>query len=698
MNIFKKTIQKVGWMFKGWKSKSIMGEDTWNRFNLFGENTSRDLRNLSRSEYLKFYTWRAFVAIWTIAEEMWWLQRQVVDKNWKKVDHEHESLIDFDLLVNICSYMDLSGSCYVRKNKVWSKIKELIVLRPDRVTVKRDRTYTKVLWYEYHSWSNSVPKNIPVEDVMSFTNFSPYHAYPNNYVWMPTVQAIATTIDSDYQASKRQRKYYYNNANVDAVLESEQDIDEDVINNITEAREQKYRWTDNAHKIGVLTWWLKYKPISASQKEMDFVESRRFNRDEILWFFKVPKAILWLGEWWTALNVRSFDTIFSKRTILPRSRNIEQILNQHLFGDEYSFQFVNIIPADLEWTRNDYVVNWITLNEFRASRGLKPFKNGDKLRSQIMFSLDWNWSDVSEPEDEVEVIEESVLWKFRKEDEQIMKTISNAVNKSVNQITPWTEEYREKQREEKIVRNNRFEDRYNEKLQIIFENQEKEILKEFKKRYKEKNKTSKKAKLPVLSIAKRTSIYYDLLKDTQLALVETEANQALVQVSATERFKVSDSIQDKLKKNIEKFAWSVDLVTNEKIEKILSNVIDEWKTVQEWVEDLQSTFTQLKTSRAKTIVRTETIRAWNEASELWRKQSGVVEKKQWFTALDERVCEFCWPMHWKVVSLEWKFFDKWEVIEGVTADWNTVTMNTDYWPIQHPPLHPNCRCSIVPVL
>jgi phage portal protein BeeE len=32
----------------------------------------------------------------------------------------------------------------------------------------------------------------------------------------------------------------------------------------------------------VLAGGLKYRPINPSQKEMDFVESRRFNRDEIL--------------------------------------------------------------------------------------------------------------------------------------------------------------------------------------------------------------------------------------------------------------------------------------------------------------------------------------------------------------------------------------------------------------------------------
>jgi phage portal protein BeeE len=42
-----------------------------------------------------------------------------------------------------------------------------------------------------------------------------------------------------------------------------------------------------------LTGGLKYKQMNPNQKEMDFVESRRFNRDEILWFFRVPKAMIW---------------------------------------------------------------------------------------------------------------------------------------------------------------------------------------------------------------------------------------------------------------------------------------------------------------------------------------------------------------------------------------------------------------------
>jgi phage portal protein BeeE len=49
---------------------------------------------------------------------------------------------------------------------------------------------------------------------------------------------------------------------------------------------------NNSHKIAVLDNGLKYNEYKVSQKELDFVESRRFTRDEIFAIFKVPKSIV----------------------------------------------------------------------------------------------------------------------------------------------------------------------------------------------------------------------------------------------------------------------------------------------------------------------------------------------------------------------------------------------------------------------
>jgi hypothetical protein len=130
------------------------------------------------------------------------------------------------------------------------------------------------------------------------------------------------------------------------------------------------------------------------------------------------------------------------------------------------------------------------------------------------------------------------------------------------------------------------------------------------------------------------------------------------------------------------------------LQRNFEQILAQWLSFDEWKDLLLETFDELKTSRAELIVRTETVRAWNRGSQLWRKQSGVVEKKQRYTALDERVCEFCWPMNWKIVWIDENYFDKWNVLIG--ADWHELKL--DYSATPYPPLHPNCRCVILPVI
>lgn len=59
----------------------------------------------------------------------------------------------------------------------------------------------------------------------------------------------------------------------------------------------------------------------------------------------------------------------------------------------------------------------------------------------------------------------------------------------------------------------------------------------------------------------------------------------------------------------------------------------------------------MRDSRAESIARTETIRMSNDASvEAW-KESGVVAKQKWWTALDDRVSDLCASLHGKEINL-----------------------------------------------
>jgi SPP1 gp7 family putative phage head morphogenesis protein len=189
-------------------------------------------------------------------------------------------------------------------------------------------------------------------------------------------------------------------------------------------------------------------------------------------------------------------------------------------------------------------------------------------------------------------------------------------------------------------------------------------------------------------------VYEQLLGPTQKELVTDEAEKALIEVWLSDPYDMTPVVEKKLKKNIDKFAWSIDMETNTKLVDNFKTILSEWLSIDEWTSLLQSTFTELTESRAEKIVRTETIRASNFGTEEWRKQSGVVVKKEWYTAVDERVCPYCNSMNGTIVWLDTSYIDNGETMDG-GDEWS---MKIDYGNVDYPPLHCNCRCTILPVI
>jgi SPP1 gp7 family putative phage head morphogenesis protein len=80
-------------------------------------------------------------------------------------------------------------------------------------------------------------------------------------------------------------------------------------------------------------------------------------------------------------------------------------------------------------------------------------------------------------------------------------------------------------------------------------------------------------------------------------------------------------------------------------------------------------------ARAETIARTETAFADVEGNQIGWREAGVVEQKEWAIAQDE-YCDDCQALDGTKVGLDDEFPG------GVSG----------------PPLHPNCRCDVLPVL
>ncbi len=152
---------------------------------------------------------------------------------------------------------------------------------------------------------------------------------------------------------------------------------------------------------------------------------------------------------------------------------------------------------------------------------------------------------------------------------------------------------------------------------------------------------------------------------------------------------------DSEKRIIERVARVAADYTDELQTAIVAAIKDglaEGQTLAAISKSIEDTYTQWQGWRADRLARTESIHEANYAALDAYMQSSVVIKKEWFANSD--ACEYCLAMNGQVMSLEEAFVTKGSTVTGVDGG----TFLADYQDVEAGDLHPNCRCTILPVI
>jgi hypothetical protein len=101
----------------------------------------------------------------------------------------------------------------------------------------------------------------------------------------------------------------------------------------------------------------------------------------------------------------------------------------------------------------------------------------------------------------------------------------------------------------------------------------------------------------------------------------------------------------------------------------------------------------LSSDRAMMIARTESARAYTDGQNIAWDESGVVKGKKWLVS--PNACEFCLAAQSEFgqnyIPLDQPFYE-----QGAVLNVGGKTMKLDFDNTTGPPLHPNCRCTVIP--
>lgn len=563
-----------------------------------------------------------------------------------------------DVLEWISSFIDLDGNAYLYKAKVANKTKELWPLRSDWVKVKpSDDKKRLVGGYAYFNGEGNIP--LDIEEVIHFREFNPkFFNKQTPFKGIGTVEAAKDIVEEDHTIKEWNKKFFENGAVTSGVLEYDGELNEKQKKRIELGWKKQQEGTENAGRTPILSGGLKWKQTQFSQRELAFIDQRKLDRDDIFLMFGIPKGLL-MAEDVNLANSKTALWAFTRFTVRPRLRKIEDVLNATLakeYGDEFYFEFDNPVPEDRAQTVSEYsagVNQWLTPNDIRREEGLEELEGGDELRQSTSNPL--------------------LGLGVHDHEHKGKKKSLNTDERTVKGEGAWNDMLKAQQP---------YEDKYKGEFRKYFHGLRTRVIQRLSEQKAVKAQTS-----DLIDDDEEVSAMVDLLTPMQRELLEKSGKLALKKLGLTNDFVITPTIEEVLSKYNIRLATAINRTTRQQLEDIF--VEGEGDGIQEVTSKIDQYFEWADDTRAERIARSETIRTSNQGMEDAWAQSEIVESKEWYTALDERVCPFCDEMDGTVVALGENYFDKGDEFNGMTLDFRDIG---------EPPLHTSCRCVLLPVL
>lgn len=292
-------------------------------------------------------------------------------------DEPNPEMTSFVFRETLMSHLLLWGNAYaqiIRDGR--GRILALYPLLPDRMTV--DRTTDGQIYFEYRKDTGYVilrPEDIlhiPGLGFDGLVGYSPI-AMAKNAIGM----AIAT---EEYGG-----KFFANGASPGGVLEHPGVVKDPA--RIRDSWNAVYQGSGNAHRIAVLEEGMKFQSIGIPPEQAQFLETRKFQTEEICRIFRVPPHLVANLDKATFSNIEHQSISFVVHTIRPWLVRLEQGMNKALLSPsekgQYFVGFVvdGLLRGDYASRMQGYAIGiqngFLSPNDVRTLENMNTIEHGD---------------------------------------------------------------------------------------------------------------------------------------------------------------------------------------------------------------------------------------------------------------------------------------------------------------------------------
>ena len=304
-------------------------------------------------------------------------------------DEPNPEMSSFVFRETLMTHLLLWGNAYaqvIRNGK--NEVIALYPLMPNKMTVDRDSNGQ--LYYSYYRGSDEAIRDtqntviLKPSDVLHI----PGLGFDGLVGYSPIAMA-KNAIGMAIACEEFGAKFFANGAAPSGVLEHPGTIKDP--SRVRDAWQSQFGGSSNSGKVAVLEEGMKYTPISISPEQAQFLETRKFQINEIARIFRVPPHMVGDLEKSSFSNIEQQSLEFVKYTLDPWVIRWEQSIQRALLShDEKSVYFAKfnlegLLRGDYQSRMNGYAIGrqngWMSANDIRELENLDriPAEEGGDL-------------------------------------------------------------------------------------------------------------------------------------------------------------------------------------------------------------------------------------------------------------------------------------------------------------------------------
>lgn len=288
--------------------------------------------------------------------------------------NSYQTSLDFRQMLT--ASMLIHGSAYAFINRAGGRIIELLPLDSRKMQVEQNKDWS--LSYRYD--------NEPVEasKILRLTGLS-----LNGYTGISPIQYHSQTIGLALAADRYGAMSFKNGAKLSGILEHPTSFrDPEIAKRVAQSWDEKFN-NGGAFSTPLLEDGLKYTPISMTNKDAAYIETKRFQIEEIARIFRVQPHKIGDLTRSTNNNIEQQSLEFVQDTLMPWLRRWEQSIARDLITDDVYPEILvdGLLRADASARATFYQTAvgapWMTINEARQRENMNIIEGGDTLLTPL---------------------------------------------------------------------------------------------------------------------------------------------------------------------------------------------------------------------------------------------------------------------------------------------------------------------------